>query len=479
LFYEPNEYPDELLFTQPALKILCSLNLTTFEVTTIVGDPDATDSVDGDFSVATFTRPMGICRYGLSIFVADRDAHIVRLVELSNRTVSTFAGTKGIAGFQDGSSNTLTYPTTLALATQIVGLYIASDSNTVIRVISPDLIAGEGYIVATVTGFNEILGRTDPIRYRDTGLASDTGAFKQSVFAYSMTDQVWKLDSFYDFGNCVIKRFSASYPIPINPNSICYGKLGTDGCGGNGECVSYNTCLCNATSLGVTDTCYGKTRPVLSTIIAGKIPIPYPQSGIPTSGGVSDAAIDTPTAVTLCFGKRVISENSDLLYFNRVDPEQFDTLASLTNAHVYPHSVQESYFSQSECISISKKLNAIFSLTKELDITLVAGINGTAGDKDGIDSELNGPTHGVFAYSFLVFSDTMNHKIKMTVQDDIGFRTFTVAGNITGFRDGYGVDALFDEPRGLYFGMVYILRLCDTTNLLFRWCICIHCRLWK
>jgi hypothetical protein len=382
-------------------------------------------------------------------------------VSLEDNTVRTIAGTNGVAGFQDGSSNTLTYPTTIVLAEQMNGLYIVSDAHPVIRVyfVSSD----DESFVTTVSGFNQLSGRTEPIHYKNIGLSSDAGAFKQSVYGFTFSDmeaETIGIASFYDVGNCVIKKIATNYPIvaAVNFNPVCYGKFGIDACGGTGECVGYNTCVCSYSNIDVTDTCFGKTKPVLSTIIAGTIPNPLPQSGIPTSGAVSDNAIDTPTAVAICNNKRVISENTDALYFDRPNPEQFDTVVTLTNVHVYPYSVEESTLWASSCIAISKKLNAIYSFAQEyngdvyFDIYKVAGNNGTAGDKDGIDSELNGPTRGVFVYNFMVFSDTNNHKIKMIMQGESGYNTFTIAGSNAGFRDGYGEDALFNEPRGMYYG---------------------------
>ena len=52
-------------------------------------------TADGDFSVATFFRPQGLCYDAKTdvLYVADTDNHLVRKVDLKNKTVTTILGT--------------------------------------------------------------------------------------------------------------------------------------------------------------------------------------------------------------------------------------------------------------------------------------------------------------------------------------------------------------------------------------------------
>ncbi|CAN0096277.1 unnamed protein product [Lampetra planeri] len=57
-----------------------------------VGDPEP-GCVDGEFSEARFNSPQGVCVRGQHIFVADTNNHLVRLVDMTQKRVSTLVGT--------------------------------------------------------------------------------------------------------------------------------------------------------------------------------------------------------------------------------------------------------------------------------------------------------------------------------------------------------------------------------------------------
>uniref|UniRef100_A0A0C9PYX8 Nhlrc2_1 protein n=2 Tax=Fopius arisanus TaxID=64838 RepID=A0A0C9PYX8_9HYME len=48
---------------------------------------------DGNFDVARFNGPQGICHRGQSIYVADNDNHAIRLIDLKSKSVTTLVGT--------------------------------------------------------------------------------------------------------------------------------------------------------------------------------------------------------------------------------------------------------------------------------------------------------------------------------------------------------------------------------------------------
>ncbi len=60
------------------------------------GEPGA---LDGDLETAQFLRPQGITIVGDQVYVADTENHLIRLVDLVNRQVTTIAGTGQQAGF--------------------------------------------------------------------------------------------------------------------------------------------------------------------------------------------------------------------------------------------------------------------------------------------------------------------------------------------------------------------------------------------
>lgn len=106
---------------------------------TYVGLSATLGSTNGNFRVATFNNPNGITRDSLNnLFVADTDNHAIRLVT-SARTVSTFAGTVGLSGGNDGADIRASFSKPRGVLLDPVGiLYVMDSSNHTIRsVITP------------------------------------------------------------------------------------------------------------------------------------------------------------------------------------------------------------------------------------------------------------------------------------------------------------------------------------------------------
>jgi DNA-binding beta-propeller fold protein YncE len=67
-------------------------DLNTYEVLDVIGTSEA-GLTDGAFDVATFDTPQGMALRGDTLYVADMENHAIRAVNLTDRTVSTIAGT--------------------------------------------------------------------------------------------------------------------------------------------------------------------------------------------------------------------------------------------------------------------------------------------------------------------------------------------------------------------------------------------------
>ncbi len=84
-------------------------------------------SVDGAFEKASFYRPQGLALTGDFLFVADTENHLIRKIDLKNRTVETIAGTgkQSLEYFKQGPAKSiaLSSPWDLQLVDQT--LYIA------------------------------------------------------------------------------------------------------------------------------------------------------------------------------------------------------------------------------------------------------------------------------------------------------------------------------------------------------------------
>ena len=118
------------------------------EVSTIAGSTEG--YADGAGNAAQFNHPAGTAVSGDTLYVADRNNHRIRAVDLNDNTVTTIAGS-GIQGSRDGIGTAAQFdsPGDLAVSEDGNTLYVADRNNHRIRAI--DLtnkevrtIAGDG-----------------------------------------------------------------------------------------------------------------------------------------------------------------------------------------------------------------------------------------------------------------------------------------------------------------------------------------------
>ena len=67
-------------------------DLTTYEVLEVIGT-GVSGLDDGDFATATFNQPHGMALRGDKLYVAEAKNHVIRVLDLTNRTVDVLAGT--------------------------------------------------------------------------------------------------------------------------------------------------------------------------------------------------------------------------------------------------------------------------------------------------------------------------------------------------------------------------------------------------
>lgn len=133
---------------------------STGQVTTIAGQPHVTGATDGNGQAATFNRPSAIVvdRNTQTLYVVDAANAVIRRVSATG-DVTTLAGQVGQSGYQDGSATEALFnfeENAVSIAIDSVGnLYLAVTGQHVIRRITP---AGD---VSTFAGTRGTAGAND------------------------------------------------------------------------------------------------------------------------------------------------------------------------------------------------------------------------------------------------------------------------------------------------------------------------------
>lgn len=134
-------------------------------VSTFAGSPGASGIDDGTNSAARFFAPQGVAVDGAdNVFVSDTLNHSIRRIT-SAGVVTTIAGLPGFPGVADGT-NSLAYTNNGARLNQPAGLavdaagniFVADSGNHTIRKISP---AGTNWVSSTVAGLPSVFGSAD------------------------------------------------------------------------------------------------------------------------------------------------------------------------------------------------------------------------------------------------------------------------------------------------------------------------------
>ena len=124
-------------------------------VTTLAGSTTGRGNVDGSGASATFSAPTGIAAVGTKLFVADATNNTIRQVTTAG-VVTTFAGSAGQSGSNDGSGGAARFNHPGGVAVDGNGtVYVTDSTNNTIRKITP---AG---VVTTLAGLAGVSGSQD------------------------------------------------------------------------------------------------------------------------------------------------------------------------------------------------------------------------------------------------------------------------------------------------------------------------------
>lgn len=139
--------------------IIRSMELSTGEVRTFTGFPAIAGTADGTGTNARFNSPRRGVRLHDKLYIADTGNHVIRVIDIPTRQVSTLAGQSGVPGPYDSSER----PSGIAgfnapgdITTDGAFLYVADTGNHAIRKVDP----ATG-IVSTIAGSRGTKGLVD------------------------------------------------------------------------------------------------------------------------------------------------------------------------------------------------------------------------------------------------------------------------------------------------------------------------------
>lgn len=139
-FNHPNSITTDginLYVTDQTSNTIRKVEIATQKVSTIAGLAGASGSTDGIGSLARFNLPVGITTDGTNLYVADRDNHAIRKVEIATQQVSTIAGLAGNSGSTDGDGTQARFNHPMGITNDGINLYVTDFDNNVIRKLSP------------------------------------------------------------------------------------------------------------------------------------------------------------------------------------------------------------------------------------------------------------------------------------------------------------------------------------------------------
>ena len=135
----------------------------------MVGVSGSTDATGSD---AEFSNPEGVWSDGTDLYVADRTNRTVRKVVIASGVVTTFVGTAGVNGTDDGTGAAAQFATPFDLFGDGTNLYLVEGSNHLVR----KIVIASG-VVTTLAG-----------NYRRNGESTDaSGALAQ----FESPEGVW------------------------------------------------------------------------------------------------------------------------------------------------------------------------------------------------------------------------------------------------------------------------------------------------
>lgn len=430
-------------------------------VTTLAGHAGLVGSADGAGADARFSGPTGVAVDGAgNVYVTDNRNSTVRKITPTG-TVSTLAGTPGVAGNVDGPIATAQFDVPYALAVDGAGnVYVSDAGGQTVRKITS---AGE---VATLAGAAGLTGSEDggaTARFNTpTGVAVDSA------------------NNLYiaDLGNSTIRK--------ITSDGLVTTFAGTARASGSEDGASatarfsapQNVVVDAAGTIYVADESNHTVRAVTP---AGEVTTFAGAAGLAGSvnGPRADARFDEPDGVALDqAGNLYITEFANAT-IRKIGPDGIvTTLAGAAHmrdsvdgagaAARFSTPIQAAFDSHGNAYVADMLNSTIRKITPTGTVTTFAGAAGVTGSADGTAARFRLPRGlAIDSADNVYVADTDNATIRKITPDGIA-TTLAGTAEITGSADGAGAAARFNEPQALALDRAGNIYVADGGNATIR-----------
>ncbi|HZZ20828.1 MAG TPA: hypothetical protein VFE25_15750, partial [Opitutaceae bacterium] len=433
-------------------------------VSTLAGAAGQTGSSDGSAGSARFNYPFGIATDAAgNVYVADFGNSTIRMVTPTG-AVTTLAGSAGNAGANDGGGSGAKFNHPSAVTLDAAGnIYVIDTSNQTVRKVTS---TGN---VTTLAGNSGFLGSADgggasATFFYPGGIGSTaSGTLYVADTGNHTVRQVTSNGSVTTFAGSSGQKGSADGTGTSATFLYPYG-VALDGSGHIYVADHGNNTIRKITTAGSVSTFAGSTGPAGSSdgtggaaSFSGPAGVAVDGSGnvyVADSGNSSIRKISASGAVTTFAGSSGSSGSSDgtggAARFNAPEAVAVDTAGN-----VYVADTNN---------------NTIRKITSGGTVTTLAGAAGQTGSSDGPggSARFNGPyALAVDTNGNVYVADLFNATIRK-IDTSGNVTTLAGAAGKTGFADGTGAVARFNQPYGIAVDSSGFVYVADTYNRAIR-----------
>jgi len=419
--------------------------IATGAVTTLAGSAGLTGTTDGTGAAARFNRPSGITRIGAILYVSDALNHTIRQVSTGTGTVTTLAGFAGSAGSLDGAGSAARFDYPTGITTDGSNLFVMDTSNYTIRKV----------VIATAV-VTTLAGTAD-----SSGSADGTGAAARFNLSYGIATDGTNL-YVGDTYNSTIRQVAIGTG---EVTTLAGAAMHSDSADGTGSAARFDHpwgLTVDGTNLFVADSLNHTIRRVAiatagvttlagsgdsagsvdATGSAARFDYPWGMTTDGTNLYVADASNNTIRQAVIATGA-VTTLAGTAGIFGSADgtgaAASFDLPAGITTDGTNLFVAERS----------NHTIRKIVIATGV--VTTLAGTADSAGSADGAGAaaRFNGPYGITTDGTNLYVTDSFNSTIRKVVIATAEVTTLAGSATLTGFADGAGAAARFNNPYAL------------------------------